>query len=49
MIAGDGIDGSNVLNGEVEHVKGRVPSGGDIMGHHMFGEFEVLKNGKPLG
>ena len=48
-ITGDGIDGIDVLDSEVEHVKGRVPSGGDIAGYHTFSEFEVLKNGEPLG
>jgi len=49
MIAGDGVDGCDVLDGEVEHVKGRVPSGGDVAGHHTFGEFKILKDGEPLG
>ena len=47
-IAGDGIDGCDVLNGEVEHIKCRVPLGGDVTGYHTFGKFEVLKNGEPL-
>ena len=34
-----------MLDGEVEHVKGRVPSGGesDVAGHHRFSEFEVIE------
>ena len=47
-IACDGVDGCDVLNGEVEHVKCQIPLGGDIAGHHAFVEFEVLKNGEPL-
>jgi hypothetical protein len=48
-IAGDGIDSCNVLDGKVEHVKGRVLSGGDVAGNHALSKFKVLKNGKPLG
>ena len=48
-IASDGVDGGDVLNGKFEHVKGWVPSGGDIVGHHMFNEFKILKNGELLG
>jgi len=49
MITGDGIDGCGVLDSKVKHVKGQVPSGGDVMGHHAFSKFEILKNGEPLG
>jgi hypothetical protein len=48
-IAGDGIDGCDVLDSEVEHIKGRIPSGGDVAGHHAFGEIQILKNGEPVG
>ena len=38
-----------MLDSEVEHVEGRVPSGGDVAGHHAFCQLEILKNGEPLG
>jgi len=54
-IAGDGIDGCDVLNGEVKpkssasSVEFHWLDSGDVAGHHTFGEFEVLKNSEPLG
>jgi hypothetical protein len=47
-MASDAIDGWDVLDSK-EHVEGRVSLGGDVMGHHAFSEFEILKNSKPLG
>jgi hypothetical protein len=47
-IAGHRIDCHDMPHSKVEHVKCRVPSCCNIMGHHMFSKFEILKNGEPV-
>ena len=47
MIGGDSINGSTIIDGKLEHVKGQIPPGGDIARHHPDPEIKFLELGEP--
>ena len=46
-VGGDSIDGNMIVNGEVKHVEGRVPTCWHIMWHHLDAEAKFFELCEP--